>query len=528
MTTTGERLAEMLDAYGIEIASGIPGTHNIELYRGLPKTRIRHITPRHEQGAGFLADGYARVTGRPAVCITISGPGALNIATPMSQALADSVPMLVISADNKTYQRGLGEGRLHETPNLQAAMAECSRWSHTLARADELPRVLARAFAICNGERPGPVHLTIPLDVITADADHVSPDPWDLPLPPAPHPDSIRRALERLDAAKSPVVALGGGAAGAGELCRRIAEALDAPVTTTHNAKGLLPAEHPLHVGGSPATDPVQALYAEADAVLAVGTELGETDYDFFFKEYARMSPGLIRIDIDARQFSRNQRPAVAVLGDARLSLDALLDGLKERAPADGAERARVVREALAADHHPGYAALYETLHRALPDHILFGDSTQPTYYAAFQYDATAPRSFAAASTGYGTLGYALPAAMGGHLGQPGRPVVVFAGDGGFQFTLNELSTAVEANIPLAVLLWHNHAYGEIASNFRNAGMEPQACDIHSPDFVALARSYGCHGETAEDHDALAAALKASARRDVPSVIVLPEEKFIG
>ena len=186
MTTTGERLAQLLDAYGIEIASGIPGTHTIELYRGLPATNIRHITPRHEQGAGFIADGYARVTGKPAACITVSGPGALNIATPMGQALADSVPMLVISADNKTYQRGLGEGRLHETPNLQAAMAECSRWSHTLARADELPRVLARAFAIFRSERPGPVHLTSPLDEITANADQVSAEPWDLPFPIAP------------------------------------------------------------------------------------------------------------------------------------------------------------------------------------------------------------------------------------------------------------------------------------------------------------------------------------------------------
>ena len=488
---------------------------------------IRHITPRHEQGAGFIADGYARVTGKPAACITVSGPGALNIATPMGQALADSVPMLVISADNKTYQRGLGEGRLHETPNLQAAMAECSRWSHTLARADELPRVLARAFAIFRSERPGPVHLSIPLDVITANADHVSTEPWDLPLPPAPHPDAVRRAVDKLNGAKSPLVALGGGAADAADLCRRVSEALDAPVTTTHNARGILAADHPLYIGGSPASDTFQSLYEEADVVLAVGTELGETDYDFFFKEYARMSEGLVRIDIDPRQFSRNQRPAVSVLGDAGLSLEAILDGLEPRDSGPGAERARKAREALAPDRVAAYDTLYNTLHSTLPDHILFGDSTQPTYFAAFQYDAAAPRSFAAASTGYGTLGYALPAAFGGRLGRPDRPVVVFVGDGGFQFTLNELSTAVEAKIPVAVLVWHNDAYGEIASNFRNAGMEPMACDIHAPDFVALARSYGCHGETVENHDALAAALLAAQERDVPSVIVMPEAKFL-
>ena len=155
MTTTGERLAQLLDAYGIEIISGIPGTHTIELYRGIPQTRLRHITPRHEQGAGFMADGYARVSGKPAACITVSGPGAYNIATAMGQALADSIPMLVISADNKTYQKSLGEGRLHETNNIQSAMAECSRWSHTVARADELPGVIARAFAIFSKRTPG-------------------------------------------------------------------------------------------------------------------------------------------------------------------------------------------------------------------------------------------------------------------------------------------------------------------------------------------------------------------------------------
>ena len=168
MTTCGEALIKLLEAYGIEFAFGIPGTHTIELYRGLPESNIRHITPRHEQGGGFMADGYARVTGRPAACFTVSGPGAFNIATAMGQALQDSVPMLVVSADNALRDRGLGEGRLHETNDLQAAMAQCSKWSHTLMNPAELPRVMARVFSIFSSERPGPVHLSIPIDVITA------------------------------------------------------------------------------------------------------------------------------------------------------------------------------------------------------------------------------------------------------------------------------------------------------------------------------------------------------------------------
>ena len=258
MATCGEVLAHLLEAYGIDTAFGIPGTHTIELYRGLPQTSIRHVTGRHEQGLGFMADGFARVTGRPAVCITVSGPGALNIATAMSQAKQDSVPMLVISADNKTWQRGMGEGRLHETRNLQAVMAECSVWNHSLTRAVDLPWVLARAFAIFASERPGPVHITVPVDVITEAADDVGRDAWALPGRPGAEPAGLLDAAALLDAARRPVVALGGGAMDAADAVVALAEAVDAPVTTTHNAKGILPGDHPLHVGGSPSAQPIR------------------------------------------------------------------------------------------------------------------------------------------------------------------------------------------------------------------------------------------------------------------------------
>ena len=527
MTTTGEKLAYLLDAYGIEIVSGIPGTHTIELYRGLPSTSLRHITPRHEQGAGFLADGYARVTGKPAACITVSGPGALNIATAMGQALADSVPMLVISADNKTYHKGLGEGRLHETPDLQAVMAQCSRWSHTLARADELPGVMARIFAIFNSERPGPVHLTIPLDVITANADHVDAEAWALPRAPAPNTDQMEQAAQILNQCQKPVVALGGGAAGAATLAVSLAEKLDAPVTTTHNAKGIMPAQHHLYVGGSPTQDAVQQLYAEADVVLAIGTELGETDYDFYFREETRMSPGLIRIDIDPRQFSRNERPMLSILADATNSIEALLPLLHSNQDRNGSQRCNTVRESLRKEVNEDYQDFFQTLQQTLPDLILIGDSTQPAYVAATQYDAPSPRSFAAAGTGYGTLGFALPAAFGAKLGRPDRPVVALVGDGGFQFTINELSTAVEAEIPVVVVVWNNHSYGQIASNFRDAGMEPMACDIHSPDFLQVARAYGCHAIKVEDHTALRQALLDAQDRNVPSVVEVSESAFL-
>jgi acetolactate synthase-1/2/3 large subunit len=526
MATCGEVLVAMLEAYGIEVAFGIPGTHTIELYRGLPGSGIRHVTPRHEQGAGFMADGYARVTGRPAACFTVSGPGALNIATAMGQALQDSVPMLVVSADNARSERGLGEGRLHETDNLPAAMAQCSRWSHTLMSPAQLPGVLARAFAVFTGGRPGPVHLTVPIDVITAAADGLDMRPWKLPARPGPDPVELARAADLLQAAQRPVVALGGGCADCAEAVRELVERLDAPVTLTHNAKGLLPPGHPLLVRSSPSYEPVRAMYRDADVVLGIGTEFSETDYDFFFDGGFTLGGQLVRIDIDAAQLVRNVRSEVALQADAGLALQALLPGI---APArrEGAVRTSAVNEQLAAMDNVDYQRFLDCLQQALPGAVLMGDSTQPAYFAAAQYHAPGPRRFASAATGYGTLGYALPAAMGARLGLPDVPAIALIGDGGLQFTINELSAAVEARLSLAIVVWNNERYEMIAQNFESAGMSPVACDIHTPDFLAIARGYGCRAVRARNLEELAAALSGSVDVDVPTLIEVSEEDFL-
>jgi acetolactate synthase-1/2/3 large subunit len=527
MATCGELLAHMLEAYRIDTAFGIPGTHTIELYRGLPQTGIRHVTPRHEQGAGFMADGYARISGKPAACITVSGPGALNIATAMGQALLDSVPMLVISADNATHELGLGEGRLHETADLQQAMRQVSRWSHTLMRPDELPKVLARAFSIFRSERPGPVHITIPQDVITADASHVSPDAWVLPSPPAPAPGALAEAAGLLNGAKAPVIALGGGATRGSDYILTLAENLDAPVTVTHNAKGSLPPGHPLLVLGSPSFQPVRELYRAADVILAIGTEFSETDYDFFFDgQFDLGEARLIRIDIDPAQHSRNAPATIAITADAELAALALLK-LCDRPLSDGDKRTEAVNKQLEALHHPGYQAFLDAIQEALPGAAVFGDSTQPAYFAAGQYHPEQTSSFASAATGYGTLGYALPAAFGAKLAQAGRAVVCLIGDGGLQFTINELATAVEAEIPVAVVVWNNQCYDMIAQNFRDAGMEPIACDIYTPDFLKIAEGYGCPALRASTLEEFQAALQESLRHKVPTVIEVMESDFI-
>jgi len=227
----------MLEAYGVDTVFGIPGNHTVQLYRGLASSSgIRHVTPRHEQGAGFMADGYARVSGKPGVCFLISGPGLTNAMTPMMQALADSVPMLVITAVAARRDLGMGEGHLHELPDQRALASQCTRFSHTLMGVDELPRVLARAFAVFNSERPGPVHIELPLDIITAVADHLSPEPWPIPTRPGPDPRSIDGAAALLDGARQPLIVIGGGAVAAGHELQGLAEKLDAPVVNTVKA----------------------------------------------------------------------------------------------------------------------------------------------------------------------------------------------------------------------------------------------------------------------------------------------------
>lgn len=528
MATCGEVLAKLIEAYGIDTAFGIPGTHTIELYRGIPQTKIRHVTPRHEQGAGFMADGYARVTGKPAVCITVSGPGAFNIATAMGQAKQDSVPMLVISADNNSWQKGLGEGRLHETNNLQAAMAECSVWTHTLARPDELPQVMARAFAIFHSERPGPVHITIPLNVITANADHVPVQVWPLPSKAAPAQRELQQAAELLNQAKNPVLILGGGAASYAADISLLVEALAAPTTTTHNAKGLLAAGHPLYVGGSPSQQASIDLYHNADVILAIGTEFGETDYDFFLTGNFDLGPAkLIRVDIDRGQLSRNVLPHLPIQADAGLFAQALTPLLKS-SHHEGDQRTAVAKQARVKTDHSCYQNFLASLQDALPGAILIGDSTQPAYYAGLQYDSAAPRRFASAATGYGTLGYALPAAFGAKLGQADIPVISLIGDGGLQFTINELSTAIEAKIAVAIIVWNNERYEMIAQNFESAGMEPIACDIYTPDFKAIATAYGCPAVRVNNLAELKLELREAQKQDVPTLIEVVEADFLA
>ncbi|MEM5340391.1 5-guanidino-2-oxopentanoate decarboxylase [Paraburkholderia azotifigens] len=534
--TCGEALVTLLEGYGVEYVFGIPGVHTVELYRGLAASSIQHVTPRHEQGAGFMADGYARVTGKPGVCFVITGPGMTNIATAMGQAYADSIPMLVISSVNARRELGSGDGRLHELPSQRDVFAGLAAFSHTLLDAAELPRVLARAFAVFESARPRPVHIEIPLDVIVAPADGMNMAPAVLPARPAASANALAVAVDLLADARRPLILAGGGAVHAAAELRELAERLQAPVALTINAKGLLPCGHPLLIGSTQSLPETRAMVCDADVVLAVGTELGETDYDVVFDQGFVIKGQLIRIDIDAQQLMRNFRADLAITADAQQAMSSLSVRLHERPapvrePDWGAARVQKVRLAVWASYDAptrSQKQLIDTIAIALPGVIIAGDSTSPVYAGNFVYDAPVPRCWFNSSTGYGTLGYGLPAAIGAKLAALERPVVCLIGDGGIQFTLPELASAVEARVPVIVLLWNNLGYGEIRKYMAARDITPVGVDIYTPDFLKLAKGFGCEARRVNTRESLAAELQRANSRDVPTVIEVVEADWFA
>ncbi len=535
MATCGEVLVHLLERYGVDHVFGIPGVHTVELYRGLARSSIRHVTPRHEQGAGFMADGYARTRGKPGVCFIITGPGMTNITTAMGQAYADSIPMLVISSVQSRSQLGGGRGKLHELPNQSALVAGVAAFSHTLMSAAELPSVLARAFAVFQAGRPRPVHIEIPLDVLVENADALLGSTPVSVARAGASPAAVQQMSQRLAAAKRPLILAGGGAIDAAAELTRLAEALGAPVALTINAKGLLPAAHPLLIGSTQTLPATRALVAEADVVLAIGTELAETDYDVTFAGGFDIPGTLLRIDIDPDQTVRNYPPQVALVADARIAAQALLtevnrQPLAPRSPDWGA--ARVAR--LWAELEPAWDAATRTQTRflnavleELPGAVFVGDSTQPVYSGNLTLNLDHPRRWFNASTGYGTLGYALPAAIGAWLGRgDGQPVVCLIGDGGLQFTLPELASAVEARTPVIVLLWNNQGYEEIKKYMVNRDIEPVGVDIYTPDFIGVAKALGCAAQSVHGIEALRTALRAAADRQGPTLLEIDQGRW--
>lgn len=478
MRTVGERLVEGLHARGVEVIFGIPGVHTVQLYRGLSGSPVRHVTARHEQGCAFMADGYARVAGKPGVACVITGPGITNALTAMAQAREDSVPMLVISGVNRRNSLGKGLGLLHELPD-QAAMVRALCPSRQIATPEDVGPALDWAFAQMLGGRPGPVHLEVPTDVMPLDCAELA-APVAPPALSAASADQVAQAAGLLAAAGRVVILAGGGMRGQGAALQALAERLDAPVIQTTNARGQMHG-HALTVPASPSLEAVRALMAEADQLIALGTEFGQTDYDMNLSGSLPDTSGMIRVDVCADQLARHPA-ALAVRADAGGFIAALLAQLAQKS-GDGAVRAKAARVAARTElglldaKMPPRLAMVEVIRAAMPGALIVGDSTQPVYAGNLYYDHDHPNGWFNAATGYGALGYGPGAAVGAAVAAPGTPVVCLIGDGGLQFSPGELRTAVDERLPITFLVWNNAAFREIADAMRAANTEVIGCD---------------------------------------------------
>ena len=477
MKTVGERLVEGLAARGVEVIFGIPGVHTVEMYRGLSGSPIRHVTARHEQGCAFMADGYARASGRPGVALVITGPGLTNALTAMGQAREDSVPVLVISGVNRRASLGRGLGLLHELPD-QAAMVRPLCPSRQIASPEEVGAVLDWAFATMATGRPGPVHIEVPTDVMPLPCDAL-PLPAPLPARPLASAGDVAQAAAALDRAARVVILAGGGMRGHGAALAALAERLDAPVVQTVNARGMMHG-HPLAVPASPSLDATRALIAGADQVLALGTEFGPTDYDMYVRGGFPDTSAMIRVDLCADQLARHP-VALAIRAEAGAFVTALNAAVAAKR-GDGAARAEAARQAARAELGaldalmPPRLAMVEAIRAAVPGALIVGDSTQPVYAANLYYDHDRPGGWFNAATGFGALGFGPGAAVGAALACPGVPVICLIGDGGLQFSPGELRTAVDEKLPVTFVVWNNAAFNEIADAMRGANTEVIGC----------------------------------------------------
>ncbi|HEX3824815.1 MAG TPA: thiamine pyrophosphate-binding protein [Mycobacteriales bacterium] len=531
-TGSAQSIVAALWEEGVQDVFGIPGTHNLELYRALGDSGIRHWAPRHEQGAGYAADGYARSTGRPGVVITTSGPGLTNACSAVGTAYADSIPILVIAPGMPTGTVGKDLGQLHELKDQFGHMAAIADRSLRAVSGRQAADFVHSVFATWREGRQRPAYLEIPLDVLDgeyqagsqqAEASRAPQPPRDQTERPTPSAAKVAQVARLLESAQRPVVVLGGGARTVATSATQLVEAVGAIAVTTASGKGVIPETHPLTLGATIDLPDAQQEIVAADVLLVLGSELGDSELGA-----DDWQPGgtVVRVDIDERQLTKRFAPAIAVHADAldflSLLLEVTVPASQERV-ATAQLRAGAVRERLAqATHRLGAAwvQINESLCAALPsDTIVAGDSSQVSYKGTlYHWRMGAPRQFLYPA-GYSTLGYGLPAAIGAKIGQPHRPVIVLQGDGGFMFTVQELATAVDQLLGIPIVIMNNGGYGEIREQMLARGIPPLGTDLHIPDLAQLCQACGGFGEHAGPGDNVAELVLEALTKDRPTVI---------
>ena len=526
--TGGQALVQQLLRYGIDTIFGLPGIQLDFVFDALweERDRIRVIHTRHEQATAYMADGFARSTGRIGTCLVVPGPGLLNAAAGLATAYACSSRVLCLTGQIPSDQIGSGRGALHEINNQLETISSVVKHAVRALSPEAIPAVMQRALAELHAGRPRPVEIEVPPDILERVADVTLLEPEVPADGSAPDLDLLEEAARLLGAAQRPLICSGGGVLSSGcwEALREISLLLEAPVLMTDNGRGAI-SDRDYHAQTGLVAN--RALVPEADVILAVGTR-------FSMMRSARFRskvPGdtrFIQIDIDPEEIGRNYPPDLGIAADAGQALGELCSRVSRH------NRLRESRQdelsALTRSSRERWAAAsplcdYGLAIRAeLPeDGILVNESTQIGYWnAGGGFPVYEPRTFL--GYGYqGTLGYGFPTALGAQIGNPDRKVISVNGDGGFLFNIQELATMAQHRIPVVAVVFDDRAYGNVRriQQLRMGG-HTIASDLQNPDWIKLAESFGVAGYRAEDPAALREVLREALRSDAPALIAVP------
>jgi len=529
--TCGEAVMRLLSKYGVDTVFGIPGVHTLDYCRELRDGPIRHIQVRNEQGAGFMADGYARGARRPGVALVISGPGVTNALTAIGQSWADSIPVLLLSSETDSSTHGKGWGALHEIPDQRAVTAQLTALSTRAKSPEDVPELIGQAFGVFSSQRPRPVHISIPIDVL---AQPVSEDWMAMKLPKRAQPasDDIKAAANLLRSAKRPLLMVGGGAVDASAPVRELVELLKVPVVCSTAGKGIVPDNHPLSLSASTVRPEVQSFISTADVILAVGTELAETDS---FVERLDFRGDIIRIDLDPRKLNDQYPSTIGIVADANASIQDLLaeGGYKsKRQEKEIFSELEKIRQKIIENltvSEKQHMRLLRALADQMPDNTFYaGDICQLVYTGAFGMNVISPGCWSYPA-GYCALGCGLPNAIGAKLAQPDRPVVCLTGDGGFMFTVQELIVASEEKLGIPIIIWENGGLKQIQDDMNSRSIPLVGVEGGNPDFVRLSQSMGCDGIIAESLDHATETVLSGFSKDRPTLIIIREgEKWLN
>ena len=533
--TGGAHLARALEAEGITRVFGIPGTHNLEIFAQLSAAGIDIVSPRHEQGAGYMADGAARVTGEVQVIVTTTGPAALNALTALLQSFTDSVPVLLITPGMPLTHPGRGNGLLHEVRHQSAALSAVLTEVTRVTSPGEVSLAVGQTLSAMRSGRTRPAAIEIPLDLIeTTGPGRLHPSVTR--ALPVPVPSQIDTAAEAIAGSQRPLIIAGAGAHGAGEEITALALSLGTGIILSSNAKGLINDRAETTIGAVGVLELLPELTDDADAVIAIGTELAPSD---FWPEPLPLPDTVVRIDIDEVQMLTNAAVTHPILADARPATAALGERVAALRTESATAAARDWRagwkdraaSAMESDGRPWAelsAALTTFAQADDSPLIVAADSTMACYYGVQTGWKARPGDRFLYPAGAGTLGFGLPAGIGAKLASPRARVVAVEGDGGSMFTIAELAAAVQARVRLSLIIVDNGGYGEIRNEMEDRGDTPSGVKLTGPDFPALAQAMGARGVHVDGEDALVAALTEAEDSTGPTLIHITEESRAG